>query len=307
MTGVLDPTFTALPYRDLGDVALDRARSLGAGHADFRFERVRYQRLGVRDGVLQGAADSEDVGFAVRVIHRGAWGFAAGVVLTPEEAVAVAERAVEVAVVAAAMTTTPVRARPRAGPRRRHLGVGLRRRPVRGPDRGQGRAARRLDPAAAAPRRRRSTPPPRCSRSTRTSTTPTSPAPAPPSSGSGCSPLRGDGHRRGDRGLRLHGLDRPAGRPRLGVPHRRPCRRLGLGRRARRDARAARREAAGAERRAGHLRPGHPPLQPVADHPRVDRPRHRARPGARLRGQLRRHVVRDVRQARHRCATAPRS
>ncbi len=109
MTGAeLDPTFLALPYRDLGDVALARAREMGASHADFRFERVRYQHLGVRDGVLQGAADTEDLGFAVRVIHRGAWGFAAGVVLTPEEATAVAERAIAVAVVAAEMTTSPV-------------------------------------------------------------------------------------------------------------------------------------------------------------------------------------------------------
>ncbi|QBR91231.1 TldD/PmbA family protein [Nocardioides euryhalodurans] len=109
MTGAaLDPTFTALPHRSLGDAALERARALGVSHADFRFERVRYQHLGVRDGVLQGAADSEDVGFAVRVIHRGAWGFASGVVLTPDEAAAVAERAVEVALVAAEMTTSPV-------------------------------------------------------------------------------------------------------------------------------------------------------------------------------------------------------
>ena len=35
---------------------------------------------------------------------------------------------------------------------------------------------------------------------------------------------------------------------------------------------------------AGPLRPGHRPVEPVADHPRVDRPRHRAGPGARLRG-----------------------
>jgi TldD protein len=113
MTGAaIDPTFLALPYRDLGDVALARARELGASHADFRFERVRYQHLGVRDGVLQGAADNEDLGFAVRVIHRGAWGFAAGVVLTPEEAAAVAERAVAVAGVAAEMTTTPVEIAP---------------------------------------------------------------------------------------------------------------------------------------------------------------------------------------------------
>jgi TldD protein len=113
MTGaVIDDTFLALPYRALGEVALGRARERGASHADFRFERVRYQDLGVRDGVLQGASDSEDLGFAVRVVHRGAWGFAAGVVLTPEEAVAVADRAIAVAVVAATMTPTPVEIAP---------------------------------------------------------------------------------------------------------------------------------------------------------------------------------------------------
>lgn len=106
---VLDPSFTTLPYRHLGEVALARAQELGASHADFRFERVRYQELAVRDGALQGAADTEDLGFAVRVIHGGAWGFAAGVVLTVEEAVAVAERAVAVARVSAEMTTAPVR------------------------------------------------------------------------------------------------------------------------------------------------------------------------------------------------------
>jgi TldD protein len=105
---VLDSSFTALPYRALGDAALARASELGASHADFRFERVRYQNLGVRDGVLQGASDTEDLGFAVRVIHRGAWGFASGVVLTADEAVRVAETAVAVAQVAAEMTSAPV-------------------------------------------------------------------------------------------------------------------------------------------------------------------------------------------------------
>ncbi len=104
----LDPTFTSLPYRRLGDVALNRARELGSTHADFRFERVRYQRLSVRDDVLQSANDTDDLGFAVRVIHRGAWGFASGVVLSPEEALRVAEAAVAVAQVAAAMTSSPV-------------------------------------------------------------------------------------------------------------------------------------------------------------------------------------------------------
>ena len=78
----IDPSFTALPYRELGAVALGRAQELGATHADFRFERIRHQHLAVRDGVLQTAMDADDEGFAVRVIHRGSWGFASGVVQT---------------------------------------------------------------------------------------------------------------------------------------------------------------------------------------------------------------------------------
>jgi TldD protein len=104
----VDATFTALPLRKLADAALQRARDFGAEHADFRLERLRHQHLGVRDGVLQGASDSEDLGFAVRVIHNGAWGFASGVVLTTDEAVRVSEEAIQVAMIAAGMTSRPV-------------------------------------------------------------------------------------------------------------------------------------------------------------------------------------------------------
>jgi len=104
----IDASFLALPHRSLGDIALSRARDLGASHADFRFERLRHQDLVVRDGVLQTAHDGQDLGFAVRVIHGGAWGFASGVGLTADDAVRVAETAVEVARRSAAMTTVPV-------------------------------------------------------------------------------------------------------------------------------------------------------------------------------------------------------
>ncbi|MGH3372354.1 MAG: PmbA/TldA family metallopeptidase, partial [Nocardioidaceae bacterium] len=63
----IDPAFKALPYRRLADAALSRARDFNVTHADFRFERVRYQDIRVRDGRLQGASDTEDLGFAVRV------------------------------------------------------------------------------------------------------------------------------------------------------------------------------------------------------------------------------------------------
>jgi len=104
----IDPTFLALPYQRLAQVALGRARDFGVSHADFRFERNRYQHFSVRDGALEGAQDAEDLGFAVRVILDGAWGFASGVALTESEAVTVAETAVTVAQVAAKMTSRPV-------------------------------------------------------------------------------------------------------------------------------------------------------------------------------------------------------
>ena len=108
----IDPTFLALPYERLAQVALERARDFGVSHADFRFERNRYQYFSVRDGALEGAQDSEDLGFAVRVILDGAWGFASGVALTESEAVTVAETAVTVAQVAAKMTSRPVELAP---------------------------------------------------------------------------------------------------------------------------------------------------------------------------------------------------
>jgi len=108
----LDPSFTTLPCRDLASVALARAQELGATHADFRLERIRHQHVAVRDGALQGASDTEDLGMAVRVLHSGSWGFAAGVVLTSDEAAALAQRAVTVAKVAAQMTRTAVELAP---------------------------------------------------------------------------------------------------------------------------------------------------------------------------------------------------
>jgi TldD protein len=93
----IDESFLALPRRRLADAALSRARDLGVEHADFRLERVRASRIAVHDGELEGAVDDEDTGFAVRVVHDGTWGFAAGVDLTPEAAAQVAELAVDMA------------------------------------------------------------------------------------------------------------------------------------------------------------------------------------------------------------------
>ena len=101
----IDPVFLALPMRQLADAALTRAQELGVEHADFRLERVRTQDITLRDARLENARDGEDLGFAVRVVHEGTWGFAAGVELSTDEAARVAERAVAVAKISAAINS----------------------------------------------------------------------------------------------------------------------------------------------------------------------------------------------------------
>jgi TldD protein len=97
MSHQIDAAFLALPMRALADAALTRAQELGVDHADFRLERIRGQQMSLRDGRLEGTHDGEDVGFGVRVVHEGTWGFAAAVELTVDEAIRVAGQAVDIA------------------------------------------------------------------------------------------------------------------------------------------------------------------------------------------------------------------
>jgi TldD protein len=104
-TGQIDPEFTAYPLRQLADAALQRAADLGAEHADFRAERIRAQHIGLSDGNLETLIDGDDLGLAVRVVVDGTWGFASAVDLTAGAAARAAADAVDVARVAAAIST----------------------------------------------------------------------------------------------------------------------------------------------------------------------------------------------------------
>jgi len=108
VTHEIDDSFLELPRGRLADAALARARELGADHADFRLERIRDAELRVRDCELEGSRDDEDTGLAVRVVVDGTWGFAAGVDLTVDAAVRVAELAVDVARASRALSTERV-------------------------------------------------------------------------------------------------------------------------------------------------------------------------------------------------------
>ncbi|MBI5288574.1 MAG: TldD/PmbA family protein [Chloroflexi bacterium] len=83
--------------RDLAMRALDTARQRGAGYADVRIVRFRSESVAVRNRNVEALTSEESLGFGVRVIVDGYWGFAASHKMTTEEADIVAAEAVRVA------------------------------------------------------------------------------------------------------------------------------------------------------------------------------------------------------------------
>ncbi|MFN2517986.1 MAG: TldD/PmbA family protein [Jatrophihabitantaceae bacterium] len=104
----IDPSFLALPARELAGAALNHANDLGAEHADFRLERIRVGTLSLRDAHLESSTDTEDVGLAVRVVHDGAWGFASGIARTADAAARLADQAVATAKISRVLSSEPV-------------------------------------------------------------------------------------------------------------------------------------------------------------------------------------------------------
>jgi TldD protein len=108
----LDDSFLALPLAALADAALARAAELGCSHADVRIERIRQAFRIFRDGALQTNTDDEVLGISIRVVHSGAWGFAADIALTADAAAALAVRAVTTAAVSRPLSLEQVELAP---------------------------------------------------------------------------------------------------------------------------------------------------------------------------------------------------
>lgn len=89
-------------------IALNRAQLLGAAYADVRVLSSREQAVGVRNGVVETLRELEDVGFGVRVLVDGAWGFASSAILTAPEVERVTGEAVAIARASALFQQQPV-------------------------------------------------------------------------------------------------------------------------------------------------------------------------------------------------------
>lgn len=83
--------------KQLAENAIDTARTLGASYADIRIILRHKNDLLVRNGHIAELDMSEDLGFGVRVIVDGAWGFASSARVNAEEIDRVTGLAVQVA------------------------------------------------------------------------------------------------------------------------------------------------------------------------------------------------------------------
>src|ERR671916_202544 len=85
------------PMRDVALRALDTARLRGASYADVRIVNHRSEQVTVRNRNVEGLVVDESLGFGVRVVVDGYWGFAASNRVTTAEADRVAAEAVKIA------------------------------------------------------------------------------------------------------------------------------------------------------------------------------------------------------------------
>lgn len=62
--------------REIGKEILNYANRLGVDYADVRIVRRKIEKLIVKNGILERAGLNETYGFGIRILYKGAWGFA---------------------------------------------------------------------------------------------------------------------------------------------------------------------------------------------------------------------------------------
>ena len=93
-------------------MALSRVRAAGVEYADIRLLDTTMRTISGEDRRIAHIRESTERGFGIRVLHRGAWGFAASSIISLEEIPRVADLAVEIAKGSASLAITKVHLAP---------------------------------------------------------------------------------------------------------------------------------------------------------------------------------------------------
>ena len=96
-------------WDELADAVLKTVRRAGAEYGDVRILRTTRQTVRGRDRRIAGVSDAREVGFGVRVLYRGGWGFAASSSVSIPDAVMTATAAVDIAKASSTLLKEPVK------------------------------------------------------------------------------------------------------------------------------------------------------------------------------------------------------
>jgi TldD protein len=109
---MLTPIMDVKQKKQLADVALNTAKSLGASYTDVRIGRYLNQFVTTRERKVQGINNTESFGVGVRVIANGTWGFGATNEVTIDGIKKATERAVAIAKANSKFQKEPVKLAP---------------------------------------------------------------------------------------------------------------------------------------------------------------------------------------------------
>ncbi len=94
--------------KELAQLAVEHLQKAGVGYADARCVAQRKERIDVKDEKVEGVSDRSSKGIGIRVLEKGAWGFASTSELGSDNVIACADRALEIAKASAAAMVDPV-------------------------------------------------------------------------------------------------------------------------------------------------------------------------------------------------------
>ena len=94
---LLEPGMDKMVKKQMADVALNTAKSMGATYADARIGRYLNQYVFTREDKVQNVVNTESFGIGIRVIANGTWGFASTNMVTEDGIKKATEQAVAIA------------------------------------------------------------------------------------------------------------------------------------------------------------------------------------------------------------------
>lgn len=101
-------SFTEDDFKKLADTSIFTAKKNGASYSDIRICKNRNQQISTKEDRIGNISDSEDLGFGVRVLINGTWGFASSAFVNESEVVKVTELACEISKANSILQKIPV-------------------------------------------------------------------------------------------------------------------------------------------------------------------------------------------------------